>query len=212
MVNFDTLAEIAYKTAIEKGWYANSEKVRPIGEVVALFHSEVAEATEELRKSDVDGTKIYYIDPNASPIIVYDQNRRNDPLGACTPPKLKPEGVAVELADLLIRLGDYCGSKGIERLVQNYLVTSVFAKDEMTYPLDMMAKLHGTIHGFYLTSLRPTYEVGGSEDGAVAFKAAQLYAQTFGVCVHFGWDLDHAIELKLAYNKTRPWRHNGKLA
>ena len=108
-----TLAELideSHSTAREKGWWENP---RPFGEIIALFHSEVSEAFEAYRAgSDLTAIEI-------------DENG-------------KPEGVPVELADLLIRIADFCGGHDIP--------------------------------------------------------------------------LEQALRIKLAYNRTRAYRHGGKLA
>lgn len=73
-----------HENAKEHGWW-DTEKSFP--EVIALIHSEVSESLEEYR----DGKENLYFDENG-----------------------KPEGVAVELADAVIRIMDYCGKEGID--------------------------------------------------------------------------------------------------
>jgi hypothetical protein len=71
-----------FKNATEKGWH---DQERSALEIHALIHSEISEATEEVR----EGTPHYYVDKTG-----------------------KPQGEAVELADAVIRIADYFGSKG----------------------------------------------------------------------------------------------------
>jgi NTP pyrophosphatase (non-canonical NTP hydrolase) len=85
----DQLVKESHSTAKEKGWW-DGDGERNVGELLALIHSEVSEALEEYR----DGrgiTEVYY--------------RESDG---------KPEGFPVELADVLIRIGDFCGAFGID--------------------------------------------------------------------------------------------------
>jgi len=93
MENADlTITEIvsqSYATALEKGWWDQGD--RPIGEALMLIVCEVAEAMEEFRNGR-DLAEIWY--------------GEND----------KPEGLPVELADVIIRIGDLCGRYNIPLL------------------------------------------------------------------------------------------------
>ena len=60
-----------------------------VEEKLLLMHSEITEAFEELRSHGIDAVSIYYGD------------------------KGKPEGFAIEIADLAIRIFDLCGGLGI---------------------------------------------------------------------------------------------------
>jgi len=78
------LIEDAHSNAIIKGWWHEN---RSLGDIIALMHSELSEMLEEGRKGKSD-TEIYYEGK-------------------------KPCGIPVELADLVIRVFDYCGAKDI---------------------------------------------------------------------------------------------------
>lgn len=75
------------RTANEKGWWYEDDMTprRTFGDMVALMHSELSEALEEHRNGHAV-TEIY----NAPGDIN------------------KPEGIPVELADVLIRIFDFC--------------------------------------------------------------------------------------------------------
>lgn len=108
-MNISACQKIAYEIAKEHGFH---ETDRNVGEVLALFHSEISEAFEEWRNGK-GLAEIYFVDD-------------------------KPEGFPIELADLLIRVFDSAEEWNI--------------------------------------------------------------------------DLEEALNLKMEYNRTRPYKHGGKLA
>ena len=80
------IIEQAHMTARDKGWW---EKPRGKAELIALMHSELSEALECVR--------------NGESFLHFD--------GAEYPPK--PEGIASEFADVIIRIADCCAFYGI---------------------------------------------------------------------------------------------------
>lgn len=96
-MNLNELAKKVHKTAISKGWWDENmihasacPYVIPksIGDQFANFHAEISEAWEEYRNGK-GMNEIYVIDG-------------------------KPEGVPIELADLLIRVLDTCAAYEID--------------------------------------------------------------------------------------------------
>lgn len=85
MPNLKAIGERAYKHCVAAGFRGEGVKEPSALEVHALIHSEISEATEEVRNNKED---FYYSGGE------------------------KPEGEAVECADAIIRLCEYAKVKG----------------------------------------------------------------------------------------------------
>lgn len=81
------LQERCNQTATDKGWWYTDDRTpeRTFGDMCALFTSEVSEAFEEHRNG------------NGLSLIYYNNDKPD-----------KPEGIPVELADVIIRIVDFC--------------------------------------------------------------------------------------------------------
>lgn len=94
------LRDLMYGNAVDKGFH---EEDRSFGDDIALILTELGEVFEEHRDGH-DFTEVYY-----------SEDKRGNP---------KPEGIPIELADVVIRILDTCGKYGIDiedAVVMKYL-------------------------------------------------------------------------------------------
>ena len=115
---FEILSDAIAANNYEKGWREPNtplDQTRPVGDLIALLHSEVTEAFEAYRNGEPD---LWYeyphgsgIDPEYGKTRVAVHNLETDVthLG-------KPQGIASELADVLIRVLDMAEEKRIPLL------------------------------------------------------------------------------------------------
>lgn len=105
----------AHENAVNHGFW---DPAPEFGTAIALIHSELSEALEEVRAGR---PTLYYecaavgvcAEDTPSPSCKDWSDNPNNPAD-CACRGMKPEGVAVELADAVIRIADLCGHMGID--------------------------------------------------------------------------------------------------
>ena len=97
MINIKEFVKEVHQNAKEHGWWDDE---RSFGEIIALCHSELSEALEEFRNRE---PLMYFREINGFEVSDMSEWRGE-----------KPEGIATELADCIIRIFDYCGHVGID--------------------------------------------------------------------------------------------------
>lgn len=110
-MKLNEFAAEVHKNAVEHGFW---DKPVSFGEIVALCHSELSEALEEYRKGRPMMWRKCMTSETDTPCLEDECGDWAD--GACKLCCLapKPEGIAVELCDCILRILDYCGKEGID--------------------------------------------------------------------------------------------------
>jgi NTP pyrophosphatase (non-canonical NTP hydrolase) len=177
----------------EKGW---RQPGKTYGDYIALLHSEVAEALEALRDAGLEDQTV----PDLAGALI------------------KPEGVGSELADILIRYLDTCDVIGLK-------------------PYEWMGKRGGaprdwdpTLDDVEMIDAAEALRLRMIPGPLVSFgdhtswldccitrmwmdmtNASDLLRTLVTVAHKFGIDLDFEYTRKIAFNRTREFRHGGKL-
>lgn len=185
---------------IAKGWRsaAGGPGGNTLGDYIALLHTEVAEAVEAYRDhrlADATGpdTPVYATD---------EDSMGNYPQQGWQPGK--PEGVGSEFADILIRLLDTSDVFSFEvsdpdfelgDIADLYPMLSDPGLPELVTFADDMAWLHRRIDQVWTdATIAPAW----------ALRALVTVARKYGI------DMDREYARKIAYNRSRAFRHGGR--
>jgi len=178
-------------------------------EVIDLIHSELSEALEEYRghrKLD----EVYYefkvpaVTTKTMETAQAVETLTRDAYLALTPDARKggkPCGIPSELADVVIRIAQYCGTKNWD-LQGAYDAHVRGKKYETVNFLKMVAGVHCRISR--------AYEAGLSDERAPWEHLAGCIGMLEQFCRENNINLAGAVEEKAAFNATRPFRHGGK--
>ena len=204
-MNIRDLQKEAHAIAKEKGWWDATESPpkatslgsnapsystdahrspqsgRTFGDLIALVHSELSEALEAYR-DEVLPSK----------------------------PHLLSTKVASELADVVIRVAD----------MAQYYVVDLASEIETLRRENDERDMTGRTFGDWISGLHESlsFSYASREWDGYAANGFPSWEELLADCVagvqrmaaHYGIDLDAAIEAKMEYNRTRPYRHGGK--
>ena len=100
-----------HQNAVAHGWWKNAPS---FPEVIALCHSELSEALEEYRADRPMHYMECCLKGKATGDTCADSMDCSHRPAHSPCPHAKPEGVAVELIDCILRILDYCGHEGVD--------------------------------------------------------------------------------------------------
>ena len=192
-VNVPELAKKIHQNAVAHGWW---ETERDDEESLALIHSEWAEALEEYRANrPLAWHKCLY---NGGMCETQNVHQGEFDCRICTPGKRKPEGIAVELIDGCIRILDYLEYKG--------------------YPIPPMELIERTVEMMTMPPKKLPYHIEKLHKyTALADENLDNGHLIDAFCMAFRWIEDQGMDpfeimlKKHEYNKTRPYKHGGKV-
>lgn len=109
-MNINELAKEVHENAVKHGWW---EKPPTLPEAIALIHSELSEALEEYRQGNllIYGTCALALEDCKFSEVC---DMAGQPGGAEVAGPCKPEGIAVELADVILRTLDLMAALGVD--------------------------------------------------------------------------------------------------
>ena len=191
-MKMNKFAQEVHQNAVEHGWW---EEPRTFGEIIALCHSELSEALEEFRAKR---PMMYFQDTNGF-VVTEMQERRGE----------KPEGIAVELADCIIRVLDYFGR---EEFDTDALLLEARTRIMCDVPCQVYnASLGDCIARWHLLlSLAYSCWCRASGSHAAALRMARCICEIKVWARENGVDMEAVLNIKHEYNKGRPYRHGGK--
>jgi len=100
-------AKEVHKNAVKHGWWEDN---RSFGEIIALCHSELSEALEEYRSEN----PAFWFEKKDEISSMFGEESYDKCKHFSEWRGEKPEGVAVEMADCIIRILDWCGKENID--------------------------------------------------------------------------------------------------
>lgn len=182
-MNMTEFAKEVHENAVAHGWW---DEPRSFGEVIALCHSELSEAMEEYR----NGRPMEYVDDAETCERITDPAQFNG---------RKPEGIAVEMADCIIRILDCAAKMGwdcsdVKQL--SFTIVGIWNLPEC------ISELHAELSdAWFINKI--------NKDGSInMFRCARKII--YWLKHNYGTNWMELVRRKHEYNKTRPYRHGGK--
>lgn len=228
-MKISTIVHEAHTIALSKGWHERPACSSPghfdaghyvgpngldldvIARLLLLTHSEIGEAWKCYQSSHVPW-------PGVDPTTLSREQLRRYPAGqrlgtsvvgwrlGWTDVKGKPEGMIVELADVVLRVCDLAGALGL-RLDASEAGHAAELSDLRTDCKCVEQEHFGELRHCLD---RATECLRENDTEGMATHLAVLLAECQRMADYFQLDLSEAVRNKIAYNRTRPHRHGGK--
>ena len=157
------------------------DEERTFGDLIALVHSELSEALEAYR--------------SWGDIQAHIERKINGDVGLSF-------GVPSELADVVIRVADMAEHHGVD--LSNLPVSRHYWEDHSPITLNADCSFGDWICIIHRIVASTSWRISGLSVLARVVRAVQQ------MVAHYAIDLDAAIEAKMEYNRTRPYRHGEK--
>jgi len=213
MIDLNQLAQVSNTIACEKGWWDGSP--RSVAALTLLMQSENAEALEDYRANkglkDIWYEVKYEPDPGtllANPVkasMTEEEIQRMIATAQANNLSVKildqkPCGIAVELADTIIRVADFAAHRSLDLNVEYDKLPSGRPS------LDFEEALAESNYWFS----KVWHSHKHRDEGGIAFQLVKSVDCLLLMCANKGIDIEKAIEIKTAFNRTRPVRHGNK--
>lgn len=229
-MDWNKMRDQVHRLAVSKGWW---EKPLTFSEIIVMCHSELSEAVEEYRA----GRPMVYhactaaARDGACGFGIRCRTAETAERDNCHYRAEKPEGVAVELADCILRILDYMGQvggdvDGMMRDLGSLAPAQPGAGVKKTLP-DLLAGCHYLLSSAYMSqrsaemlgrrkgrkiravNLRHPFRVRDFERTARE-KMVGCILDILRWASANGVDMEEIIAAKHEYNKAREYRHGGK--
>lgn len=194
-MTINELAKEVHKNAVKHGWW---DEERSEAEVIALIHSEWSEALEEARAGR---PLVYkdYIEPFGDVYRIAPNDERYCSYNG------KPNGIAVELIDGVIRIFDWIGKCNIITTKEDgsdTLIDTMYNDLNVELVPDDLSELIAYLHRCTAEALRGNLIEANFIMSAAAIAMSWVKMQ--------GLDPLALLLEKHEYNKTRPYKHGKK--
>lgn len=182
MPNLNEFAKLCHEASERKGW---TNLNRSDAATINLMVSELSEALEDFRNH----RKIDEL---------YHENN------------YKPCGIPIELADVIVRIGQQCGTHQIDleaafnKVIKHSDVVSRFDFNEMLADATMRISMA------WLSCPQANGRPGHGKDGDFSYCLAAAMRSVLLFCEAQNIDIWHWVEVKMAFNETREKLHGGK--